>query len=89
MTALNAVDEPRLMRPINTVTMAVKMTDSIGIAVFGCSLVTVLQPGSPRSRAKAHTMRDAVAMAAIEPAPDMTRVMAIMTEAPALLFVAV
>ncbi len=84
MTSLKAVADPMLMRPMTQAIEEATMTASIGIAFLAWTLLQYRQPGSPRSRANAHTSRDAVAREEMVPARVITRRIAARTEAPAL-----
>lgn len=51
--ALNAVDEPMLIRLITVVKRQVKMTELTGTCHLGCTVPSQSENGNPRSRAKA------------------------------------
>lgn len=52
--ALNAVDDPMLIKLMTVVKRKVKMTELTGICHLGCTAPSQSENGKPRSRAKAN-----------------------------------
>lgn len=86
--ALNATVLKMLIKQMSMVMKVQNTTDQKGILVVVPTVLSHLDPGIPRSRAKAKVWREAVARKPIEAHIIRTIIMAVMTDVPALLCVA-
>ena len=87
-TALNAADEPMLMRPRSMVIITESVIEYRGSFDWGSTLDRYREPGMPLSRAKAHIIREVAARTAIHAIIIIESTTETMAVAPPLDFVA-